>query len=78
MDVLIVRKKFGRELRLWGGVDKRVLAAGKKEIDDELARVRPLIEEGGYVAHPDHSLPPDTPFENFVYYMKQLRKTISP
>jgi uroporphyrinogen-III decarboxylase len=77
MDVLQVRKKFGRDLRIWGGVDKRTLALGKREIDEELARVRPLIEEGGYVAHPDHSLPPDVPFENFLHFMKELRKTVS-
>ena len=77
MDVVSVRKKFGRELRMWGGVDKRVIAQGKESIDGELARVRPLIREGGYVAHPDHSLPPDVPLENFVYFMKQLRKTVS-
>ena len=77
MDVVDVRKIFGKELRMWGGVDKRVLASGKQAIDDELSRVRPLIEEGGYVAHPDHSLPPDVPLENFVYYLQRLYKMVS-
>ncbi|MBT3271824.1 MAG: hypothetical protein HN368_01620 [Spirochaetales bacterium] len=77
MDVTQVRKKFGKELRMWGGVDKRCIAIGKNAIDEELARVRPLIEEGGFVAHPDHSLPPDVPFEHFVYFMKKLRETVT-
>ena len=77
VDVVDVRKKFGQELRMWGGVDKRSLARGKHAIDDEIARVRPLIEEGGYVAHPDHSLPPDVPLENFVYYLERLRTAVS-
>ena len=76
MDVIDVRRRFGRDLRMWGGVDKRVLAKGKQHIDDELKRVRPLIEEGGYVAHPDHSLPPDVPFENFLYFMDKLRGVV--
>jgi hypothetical protein len=72
MDVLAVRKKYGKELRLWGGVDKRALAFGQKAIDRELERVRPLIEEGGYIPHTDHSCPPDISFANYCYYYKKL------
>ena len=63
MDVLAVRKKYGRELRIWGGVDKRVLAQAQAEMDAELVRVRPLMEEGGYLPHTDHSVPPDVSFQ---------------
>jgi uroporphyrinogen decarboxylase len=76
MDVLEVRKRWGRDLRLWFGMDKRALARGKAEIDRELERVRPLIEEGGYVAGLDHSCPPDIPYANFRYYMEQLWKAV--
>ena len=72
MDVLAVRKKYGRELRLWGGVDKRALAYGHAAIDAELERVRPLIEEGGYIPHTDHSIPPDVSYENFCYYTRRI------
>ncbi len=30
-----------------------------------------------YVAHPDHSLPPDVPFENFLYFMERLREVVA-
>lgn len=76
-DVLAVRKQFGKDLRLWGGVDKRTLAWGKEAIDAELERVRPLIEEGGYIPHPDHSIPPDVPFQNYIYFMERLMKVCS-
>ena len=76
MDVIDVRRRFGKDLRMWGGIDKRVLARGKNHIDAELERVKPLIEEGGYVAHPDHSLPPDVPLENFLYFMERLRSVV--
>jgi hypothetical protein len=59
MDVLEVRKKYGKDLRIWGGIDKRSLAAGPAAIDTELLRVRPLMREGGYLPHTDHSCPPD-------------------
>lgn len=72
MDVLAVRAKYGRELRIWGGVDKRVLAQGRAEMDAELARLRPLMEDGGYLPHTDHSVPPDVPFANYVYFMERF------
>jgi hypothetical protein len=74
MDVLAVRKKYGKGLRLWGGVDKRALAHGRAAIDAELARLRPLIAEGGYIPHTDHSIPPDVAFADFVYYMRRLEQ----
>jgi uroporphyrinogen decarboxylase len=72
MDVLEVRKEYGRDLRMWYGVDKRVLASGNEAIDAELERIRPLVEDGGYVPGTDHSLPPDVSYENYCYYMERF------
>ncbi len=75
MDVVEMRKKFGKNLIIGGGIDKRILARSKKEIEEEVKRkVGFLIEDGGYFPFVDHSVPPDVPFENFVYYMEVLRK----
>ncbi len=74
MDVVKVRKKYGRNLRLWYGIDKRALIAGREAIDRELDRVRPLIEEGGYVPGLDHSMSPDVPYANYLYFMEALKK----
>lgn len=74
MDVLDVRKRYGRNLRIWGGVDKRALIHGKATIDAELRRVLPLMREGGYVPHTDHSCPPDISYPNYCYYLEQLEK----
>lgn len=73
MDVVQVRREYGRDLRLWFGVDKRAIAAGPSAIDAELARVAPLVREGGYIPGPDHSLPPDISFANYCYFMEKLR-----
>lgn len=72
MDVLEVRKQYGRDLRIWGGVDKRAVAQGPAAIDAELARLEPLIDEGGYIPHMDHSAPPDISFPNYEYYVRRL------
>jgi hypothetical protein len=72
MDVLQVRRTYGQDLRIWGGIDKRVLAQGREAIDAELTRVAPLVAEGGYVPFPDHSLPPDVDYEDYCYFMERL------
>jgi uroporphyrinogen decarboxylase len=69
MDPAFLREKYGRSLRLFGAVDKRELAKGKKAIDDHLASLLPLIEEGGFIPTVDHTVPPDVSLENFRHYM---------
>jgi uroporphyrinogen decarboxylase len=73
MDVVKVRHEYGRDLRMWFGIDKRALAIGPPAIDFELARVTPLIRDGGYIPGPDHSLPPDVSFANYCYFIKKLQ-----
>ncbi len=57
-----------------GGVDKTRLIAGKDAIDAEIERIKPLVEEGGYVPHVDHRCPPDVTYENYLYYLKHKRE----
>jgi uroporphyrinogen decarboxylase len=76
MDPAALRAKYGRDLRLWGAVDKRCLAAGKKAIDSHLKSLVPLIEDGGFIPTVDHLVPPDVSLENFTYYMNQKHKLL--
>jgi uroporphyrinogen decarboxylase len=70
-DPLKLRKKYGRDLRLWGGVDKRELAKSPEAIERHLASLAPLIEDGGFIPTVDHLVPPDVSLENFEYYMER-------
>ena len=72
-DVNAYRAQYP-ELAMWGGYDKRALAAGRGAVDAELDRVAPLAWRGGYVVNPDHSIPPDVPYADFLYYVEQLGK----
>jgi uroporphyrinogen decarboxylase len=76
MDVNDIRRRFGRQCRIWGGVDKRPLARGFQDIDREIERVKPLIDDGGYVPMLDHSAPPDIPYANYCYFMEKLLKAL--
>ncbi len=74
---LEIRKKFGKSLRLWGGVDKRVLAQGSDAIWTHLQELIPLIEEGGFIPTVDHLIPPDVSWDNFRYYMDMKEAVLS-
>ena len=69
-----MREQFGHDVLLAGGVDKTQLIAGKDAIDKEIERIRPLVEDGGYVPHVDHLCPPDVTYENYLYYLKRKRE----
>ncbi|MCE5325393.1 MAG: hypothetical protein LLG01_03160 [Planctomycetaceae bacterium] len=71
------RKKFGKSLRLWGGVDKRVLATTKPAIKKHLQEMAPLIEEGGFIPSVDHTVPPDVSWENLMYYFEAKRDLLA-
>ncbi|MCX8053778.1 MAG: hypothetical protein N3B12_08210 [Armatimonadetes bacterium] len=73
-DPYWIRREFGREVRLMGGVDKTQLIAGKDAIDREIERIAPLVEQGGYIPHVDHRCPPDVTYENYLYYLKRKRE----
>lgn len=77
MDPSAIRKKYGRDLRLWGCVDKRELAKDKAAIDAHLRTFIRLIEEGGFIPTVDHLVPPDVPLENFLYYMERKKALLS-
>jgi uroporphyrinogen decarboxylase len=72
MDPWAIRKKFGRDLRLLGGIDKRELAKDFSAIDTHLRSLQPLIADGGFIPTVDHLVPPDVSLANFEHYM--LRK----
>ena len=77
MDPVADREKYGKRLAIIGGIDKRPLAQGKTEIEREvLSKVPRLLEQGGYVPAIDHHVPPDVPFENFVFYRRLVEELV--
>jgi len=61
------------ELVMLGGIDKRVLARGRAEIDRYLERViPPMRERGGYVPTCDHGVPAEVSYEDYLYYRKRV------
>ena len=75
MDYRSLRKEFGRDLRLIGGIDLDALRKNKAAIQQEIEeKVPPLIAEGGYIPLADGRVRADVPFENYVYYRQLLQR----
>ena len=67
------RGKYGNRVKGVGGMNKNVFAYDYAAIDKEIERLRPLIEQGGFIPCPDHRIPPDAVWENVQYYCERMR-----
>jgi hypothetical protein len=71
MDYRDVRREFGRDLRLIGGIDLDVLRVNKESIKREVyEKVPPLLEDGGFIPLADGRVRKDIPLENYLYYRR--------
>jgi hypothetical protein len=73
-DLPAFRRRFGREMAYRGGVDKRAMAKGGRFIEEEIARLRPVIDGGGYIPGCDHGVPADVAWPDFVRYVGLLAR----
>ncbi len=75
MDYRDLRREFGRDLRLIGGIDLDALRRDRQAIRRQVEGVvPPLVTDGGYVPLADGRIRDDVPFENYVYYRQLLEK----
>jgi len=73
MDVVEVRRTYGHDLIVMGGIDKRAVARGGDVMHRAVDRVMPLVEDGGYIPELDHSVPPDVSWPAFCDYIDYLK-----
>jgi uroporphyrinogen decarboxylase len=73
-DVVEVAKKYP-DLRIRGGIDKRILASGKDAIDREIDRIMPFMKKrGGYIPSSDHGVPAEVDFNDYLHYRKRMQE----
>ncbi|NLS95717.1 MAG: hypothetical protein GXX96_26580 [Planctomycetaceae bacterium] len=77
MDVVKVRRQYGKQLGMIGGLDKRVLVQGGETMRREVDRVMPVVDDGGYIPELDHSVPPDVSWANFCEYIEYLKHRLA-
>lgn len=70
-DVVEIGKQFP-DLVILGGMDKRVLAESKADIDLMVERIiPPMRERGGYIPTCDHGVPAEVPYDNYLHYRRR-------
>jgi uroporphyrinogen decarboxylase len=74
-DPELIRQEYPR-CALVGGMDKRLIARGREEIDAEAERIAPLVRKGGYIPMLDHFVPPDVSYDHFRYYVDRRREVL--
>jgi uroporphyrinogen decarboxylase len=72
MDPVALRQQFGRDLRIGGGFDKRIVPLGPDAVQAELDRLMPVLREGGFVPGIDHSVPADVSWDDYRHYLDLL------
>jgi uroporphyrinogen decarboxylase len=72
-DPVRYRRQYGKALLMMGGFDKHILQRDKNAILQEVHRLAPLVEEGGYIGFCDHRVPPDVPLENYIFFLESIR-----
>ena len=73
-DPIRLRRRFGRDLRMIGGIDKRLLHGPRTVLTTELGRLGSLVEEGGYIPMCDHWIPPDVSLEDYRFFVAELQR----
>lgn len=73
-DPVEFRRRYGRDLLMMGGFDKRILARGLEAIDAEIERLAPTVAEGGFIPFCDHRVPPDVSLRNYIYYIERAKQ----
>lgn len=74
-DVVRFREKYGRNMAYLGGIDKRIIAVGGRELEKHVMDTVPaLFRDGGYIPGCDHGVPPDISWKNYLEFVKMLAK----
>ncbi|MHB1252885.1 MAG: uroporphyrinogen decarboxylase family protein [Candidatus Humimicrobiaceae bacterium] len=77
MDPYYLKKRYGKNLSLWGTVDiQETLPFGTtQDVKNEVKeRIKNLAPGGGFIISPTHHVQIDTPLENFFTFWESIEK----
>jgi len=77
MDIVTIRRNYGKRFAMLGGIDKHVLRRSREEIRKELEyKLQDSMRGGGMCFGLDHRIPNGTPLENYRYYVKTAQEML--
>ena len=68
-DPVALKREYGRDLLIRGGLNKFVLHEGRGAILKELKRLEPALAEGGFIPGVDHRCPGGVSYDTYCYYV---------
>jgi len=73
MDLLKIKKEYGKKIALCGGMDARNLVENNIEaIKKELhAKIPAVMTGSGYILHSDHSIPDQCEYETYRFFVDE-------
>ena len=76
MDLVTLKREFGSQVALFGGMDIRALETNdKRKVEAELAAKLPAaMEGGGYILHTDHSVSTRVEYETYKFFLERGRE----
>lgn len=69
-----MRLKFGKDLKMLGGVDKHVINKGEEAIRQHLMGMKSVVLDGGFLPIPDHRVPPECSYDDMLTYIGVFRE----
>jgi len=77
MDMVALRRKYGKRFFVKGGIDKHALRRGKEDIRAELTyKTSDIMRRGGTIFALDHRIPNGVSIENYRYYVNLGREML--
>ena len=73
-DATVYRRQYGKELRILGNFDKIALERGRQAVEEEITRLLPLMRDGGFVMHLDHSPTPNVSVETYRAFFRRVKE----
>lgn len=78
MNYADLRREFGADLNLIGGIDIDLLFRGREAVEREVTTVvPPLLDQGGYIPLADGRLRTGVPLADYVYYRRLLHRVMT-
>lgn len=69
-DPVAIRKQYGRDIAMVGGMNKFLLEKTNREMEYEIEKqLGYLLPLGGYIPTLDHLVPPHIPYDKFLHYL---------
>jgi len=76
MDLIELKREYGKDLALFGGIDVRAMAdPDPRVIEEEIKRkFEVAMVGGGYIYHSDHSVPNNVSYRQYQHVLELVRR----